>query len=330
METKGQVSIVIPVYNNEKYVEKCIESVCSQTYKNLEIILVDDGSTDSSGKICDRFAEKDNRIIVLHQENGGVSNARNNGIDIATGEYLTFVDGDDYVGVDYITDLVKCMNKNDAQMVICGMKKISAEGKVVDEIIPGQYIRYEHEEWCCRICTVACHFYQKTLWDQYEVRFQEGERGEDIPIALFFAGICEKIVTIPQAEYYYVQHGGSATHNFIGLKTINLPYQALESIIKKLHVNGIKNSYEFHELFVLRILATFLQLAKGAGTKERERLTKFLLEVLDSHYSCCYQNSKISIFSNLDIPIVQKIAVMILAYAYRWNMIPLLTSVMCR
>lgn len=330
METTEKVSIVIPVYNNEKYVEKCIESVCTQSYQDLEIILVDDGSTDSSGAICDRYAEQDSRIIVLHQENGGVSNARNNGIDIATGEYLTFVDGDDYIGTDYIGDLVKCMKENQAQMVICGMKKISTNGEVVDAIVPGQYIRYEHEEWCCRICTVACHFYQKTLWDQYEVRFQEGERGEDIPIALFFAAICEKIVTMPKSEYYYVQHDSSATHNFVGLKTINLPYQALEGAINKIYLNGIKNSHEFHELFVLRVLATFLQLAKGAGAGERERLTKFLLNVLDGHYSTCYKNSKISIFSNLDIPIMQKVVVVILAYAYRWNMIPLLTRVMCR
>lgn len=330
METTGKVSIVIPIYNNEKYVEKCIESVCVQSYSNLEIILVNDGSTDLSGAICDQFAEQDNRIIVLHQENGGVSNARNNGIAVATGDYLTFVDGDDYIGIDYIADLVRCTNENNAQMVVCGMKKISTEGKIVEEIIPGQYIRYEHEEWCCRICTVACHFYLKRLWDQYEVRFQEGERGEDIPIALFFAGICERIVTIPNAEYYYVQHESSATHNFIGLKTINLPYQALECVINKLRVSGIKNSYEFHELFILRILATFLQLAKGAGKEERERLTKFLLDVLDSYYSDCYKNSKISIFSNLDIPIMQKLAVVILAYSYRWKVIPLLTRVMCR
>lgn len=330
METAGMVSIVIPVYNNEEYVTKCIESVCNQTYSNLQIILVDDGSTDSSGDICDRYAQQDRRIVVIHQENGGVSNARNNGIAVATGEYLTFVDCDDYIGNEYITDFVECMKKDNSQMVICGMKKVSVEGNVIEQIIPDPYIRYEHEEWCCRICTVACHFYQRDFWERYEVRFQEGERGEDIPIALFFAGICDRITTLQKAEYYYVQHKSSATHNFRGLKTINLPYQALEGVVKKLHVYGIKNSLEFHELFVLRILATFLDLARGCNSVERKRLNHYIANLLDEYYSTCYKNSKIGMFSNLNIPISQKIAVVILAYAYRWNMISLLTRIMCR
>ena len=329
METAGMVSIVIPVYNNEKYVTKCIESVCDQTYRNLQIILVDDGSTDSSGSICDQFAKEDSRIVVIHQENGGVSNARNNGIAVATGEYLTFIDGDDYIGEDYICTLVECMKKDNPQMIICGMKKVSTEGTVIEQIIPGSYIRYEHEEWCCRICTVACHFYQKQLWDQYDIRFEEGERGEDIPIALFFAGICERIVTIQQAEYYYVQHEDSATHNFKGLRTISLPYRALDKAIRMLRANGIKNSQEFHELFVLRILATFLNLAKGANTSERKKLDNYIRNILDEYYSDCYKNSKINIFSNLDIPFSQKMAVIVLAYAYRWNMISVLTKIMC-
>lgn len=326
----GTVSIVIPVYNNEKYLTKCLESVTNQTYQELEIIVVDDGSTDSSGAICDQYATKDDRIRVCHQKNGGVSNARNNGIAVATGEYLTFIDGDDYIGPDYISDFVRCAKKHNAQMVICGMKKVSVADQVLETIIPGEYIRYEHEEWCCRICTVACHFYQKALWDRYEIRFQEGERGEDIPIALFFAGICEPIVTLQKAEYYYVQHESSAMHKFQGLKDISLPYDALEGMINKLQVIGVKNSSEFHELFVLRILATFLQLANGAGKKEQRKLNNYILKILNEYYSRCYKNKKIKIFNSLDIPFAQKLAVKTLVCAYRWRMIGMLTKSICR
>ena len=91
------ISVILPVYNVQQYLEKCIESVVNQTYKNLEIILIDDGSTDMSGKICDEFAEKDGRIKVIHSKNGGVSAARNIGLDIATGEYIGFVDSDDWI-----------------------------------------------------------------------------------------------------------------------------------------------------------------------------------------------------------------------------------------
>lgn len=91
------ISVIIPIYNVEKYLDKCIETVINQTYSNLEIILVDDGSTDLSGKKCDEWKKKDKRIIVVHKENGGLSSARNAGIDIATGKYISFIDSDDFV-----------------------------------------------------------------------------------------------------------------------------------------------------------------------------------------------------------------------------------------
>lgn len=97
------ISVIVPVYNVEKYLPECVESIISQTYDNLEVILIDDGSTDRSGKICDEFAEKDSRIVVIHQKNSGVSAARNRGLDLCRGEYISFVDSDDY----YCTDLME-------------------------------------------------------------------------------------------------------------------------------------------------------------------------------------------------------------------------------
>ena len=101
---KCKVSIIVPVYNVEKYVERCIESIIKQSYKNLEIILIDDGSKDNSGKICDEYAEKDNRIKVIHKKNGGLSDARNTGLNIADGEYICFIDSDDYIHKDLVKD----------------------------------------------------------------------------------------------------------------------------------------------------------------------------------------------------------------------------------
>lgn len=100
------VSVIIPVYNSEKYTEKCICSLLGQTYRNLELLIIDDGSTDQSGAILDRLAGEDTRIRLIHQKNAGVAAARNRGIDLATGTYLTFVDGDDYVAPDYISLVV--------------------------------------------------------------------------------------------------------------------------------------------------------------------------------------------------------------------------------
>ena len=111
-----KVSVVVPIYNVSKYLSKCVESIMNQTHNNLEIILVDDGSNDGSGKIADEYAEKDNRIQVIHQKNKGVSSARNTGIEAATGEYICFADSDDYLEADYVEYLLKMSVENDADV----------------------------------------------------------------------------------------------------------------------------------------------------------------------------------------------------------------------
>ena len=118
MNKQIKVSVIVPVYNVGKFVGKCIESIQNQTYRDIEIILVNDGSTDDSGLICNRYSEKDNRIKVLHQSNKGVSVARNVGIQIATGEYICFVDGDDYISVDYVEYLLHLLIKQEAEIAL--------------------------------------------------------------------------------------------------------------------------------------------------------------------------------------------------------------------
>ena len=131
------VSIIIPVYNIEEYLPRCLESVLGQSYENLEVILVDDGSTDQSGKICDYYASQDKRIQVIHKKNEGVSIARNTGLDIATGEFIGFVDGDDLVEKDMIKILVQNSLKYEADISICQMDTINVDG-TIDPM-------YEHE-----------------------------------------------------------------------------------------------------------------------------------------------------------------------------------------
>ena len=113
------LSVIVPVYNVEKYLEKCVESILNQTYSNLEVILVNDGSKDTSGSICDALAQKDPRVLVIHQENGGLSSARNMGIEAATGEYITFVDSDDWIEPDGYEHLMDLMHRNQVNLV-CG------------------------------------------------------------------------------------------------------------------------------------------------------------------------------------------------------------------
>ena len=110
------ISVIVPVYNVEKFLDKCISSIVNQTYKNLEIILIDDGSTDESVQICDKWQEKDNRVRLTHKENTGVSDTRNIGLEKTTGEYICFVDSDDYIEPDYIENLYKSLTENNADI----------------------------------------------------------------------------------------------------------------------------------------------------------------------------------------------------------------------
>ena len=121
---KERISVVVPVYNVEQYLEKCVNSIINQTYKNLEIILVDDGATDKSGKLCDELAKLDNRIMVYHKKNGGLSDARNYGVERATGDYIGFVDSDDYIDAEMYEKLYEALKKENVDVAESNIKII--------------------------------------------------------------------------------------------------------------------------------------------------------------------------------------------------------------
>ena len=126
---KDLISIIVPVYNVEKYLNRCIDSILLQTYNNIEILLIDDGSLDKSSQICDEYMKKDKRIKVIHKKNGGLSDARNAGIDIARGKYITFIDSDDSVEKDLVEYLYKLVINFNTKMSICSHRVIFDEGK---------------------------------------------------------------------------------------------------------------------------------------------------------------------------------------------------------
>ena len=128
------ISVIVPIYNVEKYLQKCVDSIINQTYKNLEIILVDDGSPDNCPKMCDDYAEKDSRIKVVHKENGGLSDARNVGMEVATGEYVSFIDSDDYISLDFYETLLETIVDNDSDVVECGVVKFYENEKFIKKL----------------------------------------------------------------------------------------------------------------------------------------------------------------------------------------------------
>ena len=130
------ISVIVPVYNVQKYLKKCVDSITSQTYKNLEILLVDDGSTDSSGQICNEFEKNDARIKVIHKKNGGLSDARNAGLDRAKGQYYAFIDSDDYIQDNTIEIMLNAIKKNKSEIAVCNMIRFLEEGETVQFYCP--------------------------------------------------------------------------------------------------------------------------------------------------------------------------------------------------
>ena len=317
------VSVIIPVYNVENYIEKCLRSVTAQTYKALEIIVIDDGSTDNSAHIVDSIAEEDDRIKLIRQENSGVGKARNAGLDKAGGKYLTFVDGDDYISPHYISKYVKRMRETGASMLIGGLDFVTEEGKTLKRLIPDEYIRFIHEEWPMMISAVCSHFYLRSLWTESGIRFPESrERGEDVPISIYFAATCDRIDVLSCSGYYYVQRESSATHHFRGLKTIALPYSSLEKAIQKTKQNGIVNSRSFHEVFVLRLLAMFaFDLARGASPEKKKELCEYIYKILDDYYPSYVSNPMARLFAKTKFPFFQKVAVCLLIYLTKYRLL---------
>ncbi|MBO5925082.1 MAG: glycosyltransferase family 2 protein [Clostridia bacterium] len=203
------ISVIVPVYKVQDYLPRCIDSILSQSYKDIEVILVDDGSPDECGRICDEYSKKDSRIVVVHKVNGGLSSARNAGLDIAKGEYISFVDSDDWLDSRFLENLYNALINTDAQMSAC--KFCRTKG---DEVT-----RAEFEEDIHTITTdrYACVFdensyagyawnklFSKDIIDKYNLRFDEKIfNGEDFPFTIRYVHHIDKVAFIKQDLYYY-------------------------------------------------------------------------------------------------------------------------------
>lgn len=199
------ISVIVPVYNVERYLDKCIESICSQTFRNLEIILSDDGSTDSSGTICDCWAEKDSRIRVIHKKNGGLSDARNAGIEIATGTYFMFVDSDDTITPDTIERLYSALTEHSCEIAVCNMVRIYDDDTTEPFYAPVDTLTVWEDQQ--RFETLnqpsACNklFLAKLFQD---IRFPKGKFYEDTFVYHVLAHRASKIVLTGHDGYYYL------------------------------------------------------------------------------------------------------------------------------
>ena len=216
---RNMVSVIVPVYNCEKFLKKCIDSIINQSYTDLEIILVDDGSTDKSGIICDSYREKDCRIRVIHKENGGVSSARNFGLDLAVGDYIFFVDSDDYLNHTCIQKLVLAQKQNKADIIVGNAIDVRENGSTIANggISEGKLLKKDDAIYHF----LKADYFTAVCWGRLYcrscikfLRFDEHMRiAEDGKFFLNAIENSESIFIIPEKLYYYVIRDGSAVHS---------------------------------------------------------------------------------------------------------------------
>ena len=229
-----KISIIIPVYNVQNYLAECIESVLRQTYKNLEIILVDDGSPDGSGSICDRYAAQDRRIHVIHKENAGASSARNAGIDCATGDYISFVDSDDWLSEDAYEVLYRGLKKYGADCSVAQcVKAFDRNGTITLKKDPASPVRCVASEDAVKGVLLNGSAVWNRLFKRQVfngIRFPVGRINEDEVVAVHIYAVCRKIVFLDQYTYYYRRRPNSVTTSGFTLRTVDLYYNSIDNL----------------------------------------------------------------------------------------------------
>ena len=227
------ISVIVPVYNVEKYLEKCVKSIIGQTYKNLEIILVDDGSTDSSGKMCDEISKTDDRIKVIHKKNGGLSDARNAALKIAKGDYFGFVDSDDYIATDMFETLCNLLENNNSDISIVSYYEIYND-KLIGVRDSKDLVNFNKLDAMkellmdSRIQSYAWNkLFKRDLFNGLE--FPTGKNFEDIATTLLLFEKANKVTLLEEPKYYYLRRDDS----IVGVRNYKTYMDYLEVIYDK-------------------------------------------------------------------------------------------------
>ena len=299
MEQKPLISVIVPVYNVESLLERCVDSILGQTYEALEVILVDDGSKDRSGAICDAYAAKDSRVRVIHKENGGLSSARNAGIDAAKGTFLAFVDSDDWIERDAYAGMLEAALRQDVKLVCAGRYDVMSEtGAREIGLCPQREEVISAEELLGRIfiwdqCDSAAwdKLYHASLF--HELRYPLGKTSEDIPVTYLLALRAGRVAMHSKPIYNYYHRAGSITTAAVSEKTFHFAEHAAEiypfirenypHIEKQAHyflVRSLVHSVQSVDLADRNARESF----KGHGDRYRRQLRRHIGYIMSSPY----------------------------------------------
>lgn len=268
---ENMVSVIIPVYQVEKYIRKCINSVINQTYQNIEILLIDDGSPDNSGRICDEYALKDNRVKVIHKKNEGVSSARNMGLDICCGEYIMFLDSDDYIAEDAVEKALNALVLNQSDICVFNVVLITEDGEVIDdgreanpivnEIITADDFYKKFREGNCWYYIISNKLYRRKIFE--ELRYPVGKIHEDSFVIHNIIDRSQTTVCIDDKLYYYVQTKNSIMRNAYSAKRLDDAEATLERSLFFLQKNKIDELQYALNLALYILNEGYLKLDRG-------------------------------------------------------------------
>ena len=323
MSEQPLISVIVPIYNVEKYLRKCVNSILNQTYMNLEVILVDDGSTDNSPAICDEYAKEDDRVIVVHKANGGLSSSRNAGLDICRGSYIGFVDGDDYIEPNMYQDLLRAVQN---EVGVIGVTAIAIESE------SGHIRQFVHENASDEskkiyIESLLLHKGDVSVWSKLfprdiigSHRFDETKLNEDLLFVFDIEKNIKKLRYTLKVGYHYVIHDGSisrsfgkAVHDMVGnSKTIrkyvecNYPQLRAQAERFEIYQNmaflwSVPAEYKREEDILCKTTATFLKQNLWKGLRNpfltrKDKVRLMMLAVLPVFaprvYKIFYQNKR--------------------------------------
>lgn len=274
MEKQPLLSVIVPVYNTGDFLPRCMDSLKRQVYGNLEIILVDDGSKDESGALCDQYAAGEGNVTVLHKENQGLGYARNSGLDVARGEYVTFLDSDDYVDQDMYSSLISAMIAENAQAAFCDFCHVRSDGaKVVSASAINEGVYTGLELAACMLGAAPesktdCDFdmsvckgvYSRKIIGQYNIRFCSERKTicEDLIFNMEYLPKVANAVYVKKGFYYYCENAGSLTHRYI-MDRLRKEKALYEQVITVTDEWLDKQRLRLDRLFLARIRMTIRQ-----------------------------------------------------------------------
>ena len=290
------VSIIVPVYNIERYIQKCVDSILAQSYQSFELILVNDGSTDYSGKICDAYEAIDSRIKVVHKPNGGLTSARNAGLSVARGEWIMHVDGDDWINHDMLKEMLYVAEKTSADVIIGNLRFVYEENNYWDykmndwsEDKKDSLNKYISGGWTCVCGSMA----KKYLYDKYNLRSPEGiSYCEDFHLAVRLCYYSDKVVHINKSYYNYRQQPLSIVHN-LNRKTEADEQWVYQDTIRFFKEQGAYEDYR--KVMNWRVLKGAQELLLAPS--EHHRFMELFNDGKEFIFSCPFVNKKIKILA---------------------------------